>query len=91
MLGGRDGTGGSGVHVHLDKVEGFAGDFFFFPSRRGRRELRLGVSHLFFSEEDPFVLIIQVHLGNCFPEFCSLEPKVLLFVKSVSFSMCFCQ
>lgn len=37
------------------------------PARRGRCGLNLDVSHLFFSEEDPFVLIIQVHLGNCFP------------------------
>ena len=35
VLGGRDGTGGSGVHVHLDKVEGFAGDFFFSPPGGG--------------------------------------------------------
>lgn len=29
--------------------------------------------------------------GELFPEFCSVESKILLYVKNVSFAMCFCQ
>lgn len=74
---GRDDTRWNGVRVHLSTVEGFAGDCSP-PGGGGGVDCSSVVSHLFGWGEDAFVLIIQVHLGNCFSSYETSE-KVLLF------------
>lgn len=52
------------------------------PRGRGKRGLRFRVSHLLGwgggGGKDAFVLIIQVHLGNCFPSYETSEKVVVL-------------
>lgn len=65
------------MHVHLSRVDGFTVVSFFYPPGGGGGLDCAPVCPICLVGEDAFVLVIQVHLGNCFLSYETREKRVL--------------